>query len=368
MFADASGIISNRRVAVGDHVQEGTPLFDLMNLGKVWVLFDAYEKDLPFLKVGNRLEFTVASIPNKTFKSKVTFIDPLLHPTTRVAAIRTEIANKQGLLKPEMFVEGKITASKQSAKSTTSTTSTLPKSAILWTGKRSVVYVKIPDKEIPSFQFREVELGNSLGNSYEIVSGIEAGEEVVTYGSFTIDAAAQLNNQSSMMNKEIGVKTKKREAIPNFQADTPTLFKKQLNTIANAYILLKDALVATDAQAAKVAALPIVEAIEQVEQAQLTGTALEYWQEQLIGLQSHSNKILESQEVAIQRKQFGFLSEVLITTIEAFGTEGKALYVQHCPMAFNNEGADWLATEEAIQNPYFGDKMMKCGLVKKTFE
>ena len=100
----------------------------------------------------------------------------------------------------------------------------------------------------------------------------------------------------------------------------------------------------------------------------MTGTALEYWQEQLIGLQSHSNKILESQEVAIQRKQFGFLSEVLITTIEAFGTEGKALYVQHCPMAFNNEGADWLATEEAIQNPYFGDKMMKCGLVKKTFE
>lgn len=367
LYADASGVITNRRIAVGDHVKEGAPLFDVMNLQKVWVLFDAYEKDLPYIKVGDPLEFTVASIPDKTFSSRVNFIDPLLNPTTRVAAIRTEISNTRGLLKPEMFVEGKVTTH-QSKHSTTQALLSLPKSAVLWTGKRSVVYVKIPAQEIPSFQFREVEIGNSIGNQYEILSGIDAGEEVVTYGSFTIDAAAQLNNQSSMMNKNIGIKVAKSDRIPNFRATTPTLFKEQLNALANAYIRLKDALVATDLTSAKKATPPFIAALESIPTHQLSGTALEYWQEQFIELESHSNLLSTSEEVAAQRKQFSFLSNSLIKAIEAFGTTGKALYVQHCPMAFNDKGADWLATEAAIQNPYFGDKMMKCGLVKKTFE
>ncbi len=368
LYADAGGIITNRRVAVGDYLQQGAPLFDLMNLGKVWILFDAYEKDLPHIRVGDKVAFTVASIPNKTFSSRITFIDPLLNPTSRVAAVRTEVSNSSGLLKPEMFVEGTIHPTKRKATTSKKASLTLPKSAVLWTGKRSVVYVKLPDTEIPSFQFREVELGASLGSSYEITSGIEAGEEVVTYGSFTIDAAAQLNNQTSMMNQNVGIKKEKSDQVPNFQEATPTPFKKQLNTVANAYIGLKDALVQTDPSAATKAAEPVVAAVEKIDPSVLSGEALAYWSEQLMGLQSHSQKIVALSDVEAQRKQFGFLSDVLINVIEAYGTEGNALYVQHCPMAFNNEGADWLATEEAIQNPYFGDKMMRCGLVKKTFE
>ena len=85
-------------------------------------------------------------------------------------------------------------------KSGSSSQLTVPKSAVMWTGQRSVVYIKVPDANVPSFEFREIEIGEALGNNYQIVSGLEAGEEVVTYGSFTIDAAAQLNNQTSMMN------------------------------------------------------------------------------------------------------------------------------------------------------------------------
>ena len=366
IYADASGIVTNRRVAVGDHLMEGAPLFDLMNLGKVWVIFDAYEGDLPNIKVGDPIEFTTVSIPNKTFKTRITFIDPLLNPTTRVAAVRTEIANSKGLLKPEMFVEGVAKPSIKQKSSTNKTALSVPKSAVLWTGKRSVVYVKLADTEIPSFQFREVELGTSLGDSYQINSGIEAGEEVVTYGSFSIDAAAQLNNQSSMMNQEISIKKEKSDAIPNFRAETPSLFKQQLNDLANAYILLKDAFVETDPTSAATAAKEVVAKVAAIDMGLLEETAHEYWMEQLPGLQTHSDKIVNLANVEAQRKQFGFLSDALIQVVEAFGTEGTALYVQHCPMAFDNEGADWLATEEEIQNPYFGDKMMRCGLVKKT--
>ena len=89
---------------------------------------------------------------------------------------------------------------------------------------------------------------------------------------------------------------------------------------------------------------------------------------QLDALASHSAKIVNLQKVEAQRKQFNFVSDALINAIEAFGTSGNALYVQHCTMAFNYTGADWIASEEEIQNPYFGDKMMRCGLVKKAFE
>ena len=362
IYAQESGIVTNRRVSVGDYLKQGEPLFDLMNLSKVWVLFDAYETDLANIKVGNIIEFTAAGTPNKTFKTRITFIDPLINPTTRVAALRTEVSNRNGLLKPEMFVTG-IIKSKTTAKSQL----TVPSSAILWTGKRSVVYTKVPDMEIPSFKFKEVELGDAVGDAYQIISGLTAGEEVVTYGSFTIDAAAQLNNQASMMNREVTQKKEASVGVPNFQAVTPVEFKKQLNDLANEYLNLKDAFVATDATTAATAAKKVVAQLEKVDMSLVKGDAHIYWMEQLNALQAHSTKITEMEEVESQRKQFGFLSDALINSIEAFGTAGKALYVQHCPMAFNNQGGDWLSNEEGIRNPYFGDKMMKCGLVKKEF-
>ena len=365
LYADASGIVTNRRVAVGDHLKEGTPLFDLMNLEKVWVLFDAYEGDLANIKVGDQVEFTAASVPNKTFKTRITFIDPMLNAATRTASVRTEVSNRSGQLKPEMFVEGVV----QQKASTTNTAKkadlTVPKSAVLWTGKRSVVYVKVPDSEIPSFQFREIELGTSVGNSYQVSKGLDAGEEVVTYGSFTIDAAAQLNNQASMMNKNVQIKKNKSDAVPNFQVDTPKQFKEQLNALANAYIQLKDALVETDAQTAATAAKQMVDTIQGMDGTVLKEEAYIYWMQQLDALESHTAKIANLQKVEAQRKQFNFVSDALINSIEAFGTVGGGLYVQYCPMAFNNTGADWIASEEEIQNPYFGDKMMRCGLVKK---
>ena len=108
LFADESGVVTKRRVAVGDYIKRGEPLFDMINLKKVWVLFDAYEDDLPNISIGNRIEFTTPSIPNKTFKTKITFIDPVINPETRVASIRAEVKNSKGSLKPEMFVNGKL--------------------------------------------------------------------------------------------------------------------------------------------------------------------------------------------------------------------------------------------------------------------
>lgn len=364
LFAAESGIVTNRRVSVGDYLKQGEPLFDLMNLRKVWVLFDAYEEDLASIKIGNRIEFTTPSIPNKMFNTRVTFIDPIINPNTRVASIRTEVNNSNGQLKPEMFVNG-ILQQNISKKSTSQLT--VPKSAVLWTGKRSVVYVKVPDMTIPSFKFREVEIGESIGDSYRVVSGLESGEEVVTYGSFTIDAAAQLNNQASMMNKNVMEKGVDHAThLPDYTEATPPEFKQQISKVSDAYLLLKDALVETDNEEASTSAQQVMEALTKVDMALVKDDAHKYWMKQLNALQAHGGKIAEVTNIEEQRKQFDFFSQALIKTIKVFGIADDTLYVQHCPMANSNEGADWISKEENIQNPYYGDQMLKCGVVKAT--
>ena len=364
VYAESSGIVYRRRVAVGDYVNQGSTLFDLMNLNKLWVFFDIYERDLPRINLGDHIEFTSPAFPGNTFYSKINFIDPVIDPETRVVSIRAEVENSRKLLKPEMLVYGKvITSGKKSG------VLTVPKSAVMWTGPRSVVYIKIQGRQIPSFEFREVEIGQSIGESYEVLNGLKVGEEVVTNGSFTIDAAAQLNNQASMMNRKVKVKGKENSLeLPDFTQSTNPDFKHQLFDLATDYLMLKNALVASDPLSTRKAAEPFLKTLSNVDKNLIDGVAQQFWMDQLKGLQVHSEKIAATKDLEEQREQFDFLSKVLIQAIKTFGIDNDTLYVQYCPMAFDNIGASWLSDLKEIRNPYFGDQMLTCGLVKATID
>ncbi|MEM9930653.1 MAG: DUF3347 domain-containing protein, partial [Bacteroidota bacterium] len=306
--------------------------------------------------------FTTPAYPAKVFEGKINYIDPIIDPETRTASVRVDVPNPAGLLKPEMLVYGQL----MSTSSPDGSTLSVPKSAVLWTGKRSIVYVRTPGTTVPSFTYREVELGEALGDSYTILQGLSTGEEVVTNGSFTIDAAAQLNNQVSMMNASIGVKQDRLAAIPNFSADVPVLFQTQLETALLAYLQLKDAFVATDAARAATAAQEVVDALLEVDATELSEEALTFWKPQLVAMQEALQKIQTiAQEVEQQRIHFDHLSRAMISTVKAFGLGGKTYYVQYCPMAFDNTGASWLSDQDQVFNPYFGDKMLRCGVVKE---
>jgi membrane fusion protein, copper/silver efflux system len=202
IVSDLSGIITARRVNNGDHIGEGTVLFDVADLSKVWVLFDAYESDLQFLRTGDNLEFTVQALPGVKFAGNIAFIDPVIDPVNRVAKVRIEVSNETGRLKPEMFVTGIVKARLNEYKNML----VIPKSAVLWTGTRSIVYVRQTNTGEPTFKMREVGLGPMLGNSYVITDGLTEGEEIVTQGAFSVDAAAQLEGKPSMMNPGEGNK------------------------------------------------------------------------------------------------------------------------------------------------------------------
>jgi Cu(I)/Ag(I) efflux system membrane fusion protein len=196
VVSNTSGTVTARRVNTGDHVSQGTVLFDIADLSKVWIMFDAYESDLQFLKKGEKVSFGLQAYPGVKYSGIIIFIDPVLDPVTRVSKVRVETENKSGSLKPEMFASGIVSTTLTDYRNNI----VIPKTAVLWTGKRSIVYVKQPGTDEPIFKLREIGLGPMLGESYVITDGLMEGEEIVTSGTFSVDAAAQLEGKPSMMN------------------------------------------------------------------------------------------------------------------------------------------------------------------------
>jgi len=228
VISNTSGIITTKRVNTGDHVSEGAVLFDVANLSRVWVLFDAYETDLPFLHIGNTITFTLQAIPGKVFSANIEFIDPVIDPVNRVAKVRVEVGNAGSKLKPEMFATGVVKANLDEFRNNL----VIPRSAVLWTGKRSIVYVKQPKTDEINFKMREIELGPMLGNSYVVLGGLTEGEEIVTDGTFSVDAAAQLAGKPSMMNrdeKSNPVKSKDSKDLSNNSKSKPVTDLKEGN-------------------------------------------------------------------------------------------------------------------------------------------
>ncbi len=200
VISNSTGIVTSRRINNGDYISQGSVLYDIADLSNVWIMFDAYESDLPFVSIGDKINFTVQAIPGENFSGNIIFVDPVINPSTRISKIRVEISNQSGKLKPEMFVTGILNANLREYQNSL----IIPRSAVLWTGKRSIVYVKQKNSDEPVFKIREIELGPYLGNSYVVLNGLNVGEEIVTQGTFSIDAAAQLEGKPSMMNPKGG--------------------------------------------------------------------------------------------------------------------------------------------------------------------
>ncbi len=196
IISTSSGIVISKKVKTGDYIGVGSVLFEIEDLSSVWAMFDAYESDLPFIKVGDLINFSVEAIPGKNYSGKILFIDPVINSSTRVAQVRVEVSNPSGILKPDMYATGMVRANLSAYRNKL----VIPQSAVLWTGKRSIVYVKTPDSEEALFKLREIDLGPALGNSYIVLGGLMEREEIVTHGAFSIDAESQLEGKPSMMN------------------------------------------------------------------------------------------------------------------------------------------------------------------------
>ncbi|MBU1234034.1 MAG: efflux RND transporter periplasmic adaptor subunit, partial [Proteobacteria bacterium] len=197
LTAPLSGIVIKKDVNEGMYVKTGSPIYTVADLDQVWVVLEAYESDIRAIALGQQVHFTVESYPGTAFQGEVAYIDPLVNNKTRTVRIRLNVANTGAKLKPGMFV--RATSSSMVAKDPGDGFLLIPASAPLVTGKRALVYVQTP-KQAGVYVGREIILGQRRGDFYQVNSGLEEGELVVTRGNFKIDSAIQLQGRPSLMN------------------------------------------------------------------------------------------------------------------------------------------------------------------------
>ena len=372
--SDVSGSVIQKMVSVGDYVQRGQSIYEIADLSRVWVLFDVYESDMGWVNKGDKVEYTVASLPGETFTGTISFLDPMINPTTRVAKARVATTNSGLKLKPEMFVSGVLQAE---LKNTTDAV-VVPKSAVMWTGQRSVVYVKSVSDQGVNFQLREVTLGPSLGDSFVIDEGLALGEEIAVHGTFSIDAAAQLAGKPSMMSPDAAPSTSTHshgematfEEISDIEriSDINPVFKTQLTKVYNAYLKMNDAFVKSNAKSVANEAKKVIKAIESVDMALLEHDPHMKWMDQLEILNRTINSISKLNDIEKQRNEYIQFNLAFYESVKMFGLENTITYFQYCPMANNDKGAYWLSSKKDILNPYFGDAMLSCGETKETIK
>ena len=365
VYATVSGTVSQLMTSAGDYVKKGQPIAKLSNLNSVWAEFDVYESQLSQFKIGQQIRLTTNAYPNEEFSAKVSFIDPVLNNATRTVTVRATLNNKADKFKPGMFISGAL---ENTDIQNTTETLLIPASAVLWTGESSVVYVK--DTQQAVFEMREVKLGKRLGDSYEVLSGLKTGEQIVTNGTFTVDAAAQLQGKKSMMNKSGGKTMTGHEghgmtndhdmAKMELSSEFQSKFKKILTT----YLELKDQFVSSEpAQIAKSANATLT-ALNQLTNVDVSPEV----QSHLTEIKTLLKAIGNQQDLEGQRMHFVPLNEHLVHLVTNLNNLDNTIYVQRCPMAKNNQGALWLSAEQEIRNPYFGDAMLKCGSVVETLQ
>lgn len=379
VYATVSGTVSEKLVEQGDYIRQGQPLLKIANLNTVWANFDVYENQINLFKKGQEVIVTTNANPNKEFKAKVDFIDPVLDTRTRTIKLRVVLKNKNDVFKPGMFVEGKI----KGIISSKGQVLTIPSSAVLWTGERSVVYIKTnPDQ--PIFEMREITLGNQIGSNYEVLDGLNNGDEIVTNGTFTVDAAAQLQGKKSMMNKDggkvmtgheghLGIETTKTKDDTGHSQMIERIkvsknFQNQLKVVFNDYIQLKDALVKDESDNVMAESKKLLVDLSKVDMKLLKDKeAHNHWMSLEKEIKIMATSISNTSDIKGQRDHFKHLSSHLIKVLQLFGVNEK-VFVEFCPMADNNNGAYWLSKEEKVINPYFGDAMLTCGEVKQVIE
>lgn len=186
-----SGVVLRKNALLGARIMPDDTLYEIADLSSVWVIADVYESEMASLRLGQTAQVTLASAPGRTWPGRITFVSPVLDEATRTAKVRLEIANPDGLLKPDMYANVEL---QQSA----TPVLTVPDSAVLQTGTRSVLFVARGNGQ---FEPREVQTGAKGGGYIEIRRGVAAGETVVVDANFLIDSESRLKSALSQMER-----------------------------------------------------------------------------------------------------------------------------------------------------------------------
>jgi membrane fusion protein, copper/silver efflux system len=188
-YSPVGGIVTKRNVSEGQYVKEGDVLFEVTDLSTVWVQADIFESDIPLVRAGQKVRITAPTLAGGSTSGTISFLQPSVDPQSRTMSARIQVPNLQMRLRPGMFVQVSLNASLGTD------VVSVPRSAVLDTGKERVVYVA---KENGVFEKRSIE-GSIADEHFAVTSGVKPGERVVTHGNFLIDSQTRLTGNISGM-------------------------------------------------------------------------------------------------------------------------------------------------------------------------
>jgi len=345
IVAPISGTVVERKVYEGQYVKEGDVLFEIADFGKMWFVFDAYERDLAWIRRGQPVEVTTPSLPGKIFTAPIAFIDPNLVMETRAAKVRVVLENPMSAdpgkhrheLLHKLYADGRIHVE-------TEPVLTVPRSAVLSPGGKPQVYVAKGNRD---YEPRRVILGRAGDDVWEVLGGLEEGERVVTTGNLLVDSQAQLERPPEAFEPSpAGVISEKQRAAAG------KLFAAEAAVAA--------ALAADDLTAHN-------QRIPALHEAGLEASAELGELGKRLDAATHAGVAVD---LAAARKQFYPLSMAvsdLAVSIRRQTGEADKIRVFECPMARSavpsaeTTQGRWVQIGGPLRNPFFGAEMFDCG-------
>jgi Cu(I)/Ag(I) efflux system membrane fusion protein len=426
--APISGTVIHKKALEGMYVKMGDPIYTIADLSRVWLYLDVYEYDLAWIKYGQMVEVTTEAYPGEVFQGRIVFIDPFLDERTRTVKVRVNVPNPEGKLKPGMYanayikvkvgpegrvemadLEGKYigpmhpeiirdepgkcpicgmdlvpvggvigmiasTRAELGIKSNPQGILSVPRSAVLDTGKRKLVYVEV-DKG--KYAPREIRVGPQAGEYYPVVDGLEPGERVVTSGNFLIDSQMQLAGKPSLMFPEgsnidihaamghgggpMGRQAKGEKPSPAPVFELPAEISQKISRILESYFAIQQKLSADSTEGMveeqkRLSALlselkMLADKLPRIHQQHFKSSVAAV-EEAVAGLRS--------KDIKQARGDFKDLSRAMISLVRDFYKDrpgADEVYQFYCPMA----SGYWLQVDKDTQNPYYGPSMLKCG-------
>ena len=209
LYAPFDGTVIHKNVIEGGKIGAGTPLLKIANLDNLWLIADIYEYELSKIKLGSQADVTFNFLPGKIFKSKISFIYPVLDDKTRTVKVRFDIPNYNNQLKPSMFASITINGKNLGSYPV------IPEQAVLRAGQKNVVILSLGNGK---FKPVEVMLGDYSDGYYQVLDGLSGGNSIVTSAQFLIDSESNLKAALSQFSS-----TSKSDTMKMGSGETDTM-------------------------------------------------------------------------------------------------------------------------------------------------
>ncbi len=344
-----AGSIVEKPIVEGAAISAGDRALRIVDHSLLWLDAKVFEQDLPFVKVGSKASATVESRPRNTYEGEIMFVHPHADPATRTATARMEIRNAGLALKPGMSAI--VTIETQLAERAV----LVPREAVIDTGDSQRALVDLGGGR---FEARSVKLGLSGSNGeIQVLSGLAAGEVVVTSGQFLLDSESRARD--AMQKFASGADER---PSPGPRIEVTVALRKRIDGVVAAYLAVWDALGAEQKEATPINSEALQEAAR-VLLMDARGSGIE----RIAANVSRSIETMRGLGIDQQREAFKQVSRAMIALVDAAppsAAVGKTLYLMHCPMT--KAPGDWLQDREDLANPYYATDMKSCGETVRT--